>query len=227
VAPLISLVLPYFNRQEAANAALELITTNYPLLNLEVVVVDDGSKPPFEHGGFNPDIVPVLRVVRLPEKDNAQATCVPINAGVEASSGDIIALSGVEMLHHEPILEQMRDELMRGRENTYVSAAVWCREQKRWHAHTSMNTFPLHFMTMFQRSLWDRVGGMDPDYRGGICFDDNDFVQRLLKAEVEYVIRDDLIVEHPRTGAKAPYTRAQHDRNRKLFKEKWPEPRCV
>lgn len=218
----ISLVLPYWNRQAAADAALELIAEQYAALpDLEVVVVDDGSTPPFEYGGFNPDIGPVLRVVRLPDKPNAMATCVPYNKGVAAASNDIIALSSVEMLHKMPVLVAMRDELLRGDENTYVSASVWCADSRAWHAHSSLKRPPLNFMTMLRRSLWERAGGMDEEYREGICFDDDDFLKRLQSVGMHYVMRDDLVVEHPRKGAKAPYSTAQHDRNRALFARKW------
>lgn len=217
---MLSLILPYWNRQQAADDALALLVKHYHALELEVVVVDDGSWPPFQHSGFNPDSRMTLRVVRLPAKQQPLATCVPINRGVEAASGDIIALSGVEMLHRRPVLEAMRDELERGDSNTYVSAAVWCGEQGRWHAHSSLGA-PLNFMTMLRRDLWNRAGGMDEDYREGVAFDDADFVRRLMRAGMHYVIRDDLVVEHPRKGARAGYTPEQHERNRKLFEAKW------
>lgn len=223
----VSLILPYWNRQAAADEALALIAKNYAHMELEVIVVDDGSNPAFEHAGFNPDIAPILKVVRLPAKETALATCVPINRGVAAASHDIIALSSVEMLHSRPVLPQMKEELRNGDWNTYVSAAVWCPDQNRWHAHSSLNRAPLHFMTMLRRDLWDRAGGMDEDYRAGICFDDNDFVNRLLAAGMHYVYRDDLVVVHPREGAKAVNVPALWERNRLLYKSKWEAKRLA
>jgi hypothetical protein len=219
---MISLILPYFNRQQAANKALELIGVMYHDLDLEVIVVDDGSKPPFNPPLYSPlESTLSFNVIRLPEKEVAQASCTPMNAGVRGSYGDILAFSSVEMLHHKPILAQMRDELLKGDANTYVSAAVWCPSQNRWHAHSSLNKPPLHFMTMLKRDLWNRSGGFDEDYREGMCFDDNDFVNRLLRAGMHYVYRDDLVVEHPRAGAKAKYMLHQHERNRRLYESKW------
>lgn len=217
----ISLILPYWQRQAAADTALSYIAKNYPSLDLEVIVVDDGSPVPFKKFGFSPDIQPVMRTMRLPTKQMSKATCVPINRGVEMASHEIIALSGVEMLHKTPVLAQMRDELLKGDKNTYVSAAVWCPDQNRWHAHSSLKRAPLNFMTMLHRDLWNRAGGMDEDYREGIAFDDNDFVNRLERAGMHYVIRDDLVVEHPRKDAKAAYTIDQHERNRLLYARKW------
>jgi hypothetical protein len=220
----ISLILPYWDRQEAADKALALLEKHYAALELDVIVVDDGSPVPFKHTGFNPDAHISLRVIRLPEKKYAKATCVPINRGVEAARHDIIALSGVEMLHHKHVLTQMRNCLVSSEDkNLYVSAAVWQPDQQRWHAHSSLKTPPLNFMTMLNRDLWNRTGGMDEDYREGIAFDDNDFVNRLLRAGMRYQIIDSLVVEHPRKGAKALYTREQHERNRLLYASKWPK----
>jgi hypothetical protein len=217
----VSLILPYWDRQEAANRALALLEKHYAALDLEVIVVDDGSPVPFDHPGFNPDCHMSLRVLRLPAKTHAKATCTPINYGVSMATKPYIALSGVEMLHNSPVLAQMRDELMSGDRSLYVSASVWCPDQHRWHVHNSLNRPPLNFMTMLHRALWNRANGMDEDYREGIAFDDNDFLMRLGKAGMHYIIRDDLVVEHPRKGAKALYTAAQHERNRILFERKW------
>lgn len=209
---MISLILPYWNRQRAADKALALIAKHYP--DVEVIVVDDGSQPPFVSPGN-------VTVVTMPQKKEAKANCTVMNYGVAAASNDFIALSSVEMLHVEPVLHQMREELEKGDSNTYVSAAVWCAFQNKWHSHSSLNKPPLHFMTMLRRNLWDRAGGFDEEYRDGMCFDDNDFVNRLLKVGMHYVYRDDLIVEHPRHGAKAKYTLHQHERNKRIFKSKW------
>jgi hypothetical protein len=44
---MISLILPYWDRQQAADAALRRISELYQGLDLEVVVVDDGNAVPF------------------------------------------------------------------------------------------------------------------------------------------------------------------------------------
>jgi hypothetical protein len=223
----ISLILPYWRRQQAANEALALLARHYAADLVEVIVVDDGDPVPFVDPGYRP-----IKVVRLPEKRAAMATCVPLNRGVEASTGDLIALSCVEMLHNTPVLYEMEREFVDAPDNTYVLAAVRCDEQDRWHCHSSVAGKPcegipmpegsgLNFLSMMRRSFWDRVGGFDEDYRKGIAFDDNDFVKRLEKAGAKFIIRDDLIVQHPRKGAKALYIRAQHEHNRQLFVRKW------
>jgi GT2 family glycosyltransferase len=76
-------------------------------------------------------------------------------------------------------------------------------------------------MSMMHRSLWDKCGGLDEQYREGCGYDDPDFVMRLNRAGAKFVIRDDLVVEHVRAGARAQWPREGYVRNRALFMQKW------
>jgi glycosyltransferase involved in cell wall biosynthesis len=214
---MISLILPYWQRQAAAVAGLESLARHYQGLDLEVVVVDDGSPEPF----IAPALPLRLKVVTLPKKTVALSPCVPLNRGVAASSGSVVALSCVEMIHVRPVLGQMLDELLRRDEMTYVSAAVWAPESRAWHVHSSLKRLPLNFCAMLRRSLWDRVGGFDEQYRQGVAFEDGDFLFRLRGAGARFVIRDDLVIHHPRKGAKAQHSLEQHERNRLLYEKRW------
>lgn len=229
---MISLILPYWQRQEATERALRLMSHHYGRLALEVIVVDDGSEDAFEP----PDgLAFPLRVIRLPVKDGPLNPCVPINVGASAAIGELIALSSPEMLHVNPVLPQMAMEIAKGGPLTYVMAAVWNPEKGRWHCHSSRTRTDqgdvgswlppgadYHFMSMMTRYLWDATDGFDPDYRWGAGYDDPDFVMRLHRAGAKFVHRDDLIVHHPRTGAKSPWAPQMFERNRKLFMHKWP-----
>jgi glycosyltransferase involved in cell wall biosynthesis len=226
---MISLILPYWNRQKAADNALALLIKHYAQLDLEVVVVDDGNRVPYvapAHAPFP------IKVVRMPLKDIPMDACSAVNRGVAESSGDVIALSGVEMLHHKPVLGAMLEELQRGDEMTYVIAAVWNPDSSRWHVHSSISGIPVcgvpmpkgshyHFMTMLRRSLWDKAGGLDEEYRQGTGYDDPDFLKRLERVGTKFVIRDDLVVEHPKKDARSNWGPGMFERNKRLFISKW------
>ena len=226
---LISLVLPYWQRQAVADRSLALLAKQYAALDLEVIVVDDGDPVPY----LPPAGMPwPVRVVRLAEKAGPKNSCVPINRGVAEARGEFIALSGPEMMHHRPVLAEMRAEIERGGPETYVLAAVWFDEGKTWHVHSTIAGRPVcsvgmpsgshfHFMSMMRRGLWDASGGLDEEYRDGAGYDDPDFVKRLERCGARFVIRDDLVVEHVRAGARARWTPEQHERNRALFVSKW------
>lgn len=228
---MISLILPYWNRQAAADLSLAMMARHYAGLDLEVIVVDDGSTPAYEA----PKAMPFpVRVVRLPAKAAPMNPCVPINAGAAIAQGEYIAISNPEILHERPVLPAMLDEAQRGGDKTYVLAACWDPERKRWHCHSSnkrsdagdVGSFlpegaDYHFMALMHRSLWEATDGFDEDYRNGAGYDDPDFVLRLHRAGARFVIRDDLVVLHPRNGAKAGWKPAMFERNRKVFFSKW------
>lgn len=229
---MISLILPYWQRQAAADAALSLLAKHYADLSLEVIVVDDGSPIPFRA----PESMPfALRVIRLQQKNDPKDPCVPVNAGANAAAGDYLALSCIEILHVNPVLPAMLEQCMNGDENTYVLAAVWAPESNRWHVHSSLADgrpaartnirMPIgahyNFMAMMSRSLWDHSGGFDDDYRSGAGYGDADYILRLQRAGAHFHIRDDLVVHHPRAGAHAKWTPEMFERNRKLYISKW------
>lgn len=226
---MISLVWPYWQRQAVADRSCALLAQHYANLDLELVVVDDGNAEPYRA----PKMPFPVRVVRLPEKRVPLNPCVPINRGVAAARGDIIALSGPEMMHTVPVLAQMREELGDDPKK-YVLAATWFAERKTWHCHSTHkrsdngdvgSMLPpgadYHFMAMMHRSLWDAAGGFDEEYRRGAGYDDPDFVLRLNRAGAKFLIRDDLVVEHVRENARAMWPQEMYARNREIFMRKW------
>jgi hypothetical protein len=228
---MISLVLPFYERREATDRALMLMGETYPELDLEVMIVDDGSDAPYRA----PRKLPwPVNVVHLAQKSVPKNPCVPTNIGVYFSNGNMVALSSPEILHTMPVLSRMRSEIVASGPNTYVTAACWCPEQKRWHAHSTRRPLcadktdfvmpegaQYHFMAMMTRELFEEVRGFDREYRDGAGYDDNDFLMKLQRAGAYFVQRDDLVVEHPKTGAKSAWTPQMFERNRKLFLSKW------
>ena len=224
---MISIIWPYWDRQAVAERSLSLMATHYAGLDLEVIVVDDGSAEAFEVPAGLPFQV---RVISLPRKDVAKNPCVPINVGVRCSLGDVLVLSGPDVLHTKPVLRQMLNSL-RG-PSGYVMAA--CRMGARWLCHSSLvrrddtdvgSWLPrgsgYHFLSMLKPVLWYAAGRFDQDYRDGAGYDDADFVRRLDRVGAEFVLRDDLVVEHVRDGAHASWSPGSFARNRALFLSKW------
>lgn len=221
---MISLILPYWMRQEAADKALTLLAQTYAGLDFEVVIVDDGSEVPFRM----PDVSLKTTVVSLPVKSGPMCPATAWNAGVEAASGEYVALSCIEILHEQPVLQGMADELDRLGSLGYVLAAAWCPEAGEWHCHSSVSvpTCPkgtgIAFLGMMRKTLFQRVGGFDRAYRDGAGYEDRDFIQRLSAYGAKFVHRDDLKVIHPKTGATTIWPEGGFARNEALYYSKWP-----
>lgn len=222
----ISLILPYWDRQDAAEKALERLADLYPALDLEVVVIDDGSPEPFRV----PPLPLQVLCKRLPKKAGPLSPVTCWNDGVRLATGDLIAISCVEVLHEDPVLEQMAAELERIGPKGYVLAAAWCPENSEWHCHSTFRArgapelpggFGRAFLGMMHRSLYEAAGGFDEDYRDGAGYEDIDFALRLQQVGAKPIIRDDLFVTHPKTGAKIRWPAEMFARNRALLEEKW------
>lgn len=224
---MISLVLPYWDRQVAADDAMWSIADAYPDLDLEVVIVDDGSPEPFV---LRPMPLQVL-CIRMPQKSEPKSPVTCWNEGVSLAQGDLIALSCIEILHPKPVLEQMAAELERIGQKGYVLAAAYCPDSGEWHCHSTFRSAQAPelppgcgraFLGMMHRSLYEEAGGFDEDYREGAGYEDIDFVYRMQRAGAKFSIRDDLVVTHPKKGATIRWSAEKFSRNRALLMEKWP-----
>lgn len=225
----ISLILPFYERHEATTRALKRHAELYPVVDMEVIIVDDGSALPYT---APPGLPWPVYVIHLPKKKGPLNPCLPINVGVHSSGGKVLAISNPEIVHTVPVLEHLA--MMLSKDVDYAAAACWCPDTQRWHAHSTRTPLyadrtPIampenaqyHFLAVLTRDTWNDCGGFDNDYREGAGYDDNDFLLRLEKAGAQFSIRDDLIVEHSRNGAHAPWTREMFERNRQMFISKW------
>ena len=221
---MISIILPYWDRQEAANKAFELFEKHYSNADIEIVVVDDGNKIPFKVPSKNLNV----KVIRLPEKNEPKSPVTCWNAGVKEASGEVIVLSCIEILHPSPVLEKMEAAVLDGGDNAYVLAAAWCPEEGAWHCHSSVRVprnpegTGIAFCGAMRKALFEKAGGFDEDYRDGAGYEDNDFINRMLAAGANFIIRDDLTVVHPKSGATIQWGAEKFERNFSLYKEKWP-----
>lgn len=221
---MISLLLPYWDRQKAANKALATLEQYAGKLDLEVVIIDDGNKVPFEAPPTNLNLV----IVRLPLKDEPKAPTRAWNEGARVATGDVLALSCIEVLHDRgPVLIEMLEELKRAGPKGYVLAAAWCPEQGDWHVHSSVEVpecppgTGLSFCSMLSRDLYFEAGGFGEEYRDGAGYEDRDFIHRLTHAGAKFIKRDDLVVTHPKTGATIAWGAHKFERNKAIFERTW------
>lgn len=221
---MISLLLPYWSRQNAASAALRSIADAYRGLDLEVIVIDDGDPVPFVPP---PELDLVLRVVRRPLKMQPTSPVAAWNHGARLARGDVLALSCVEVLHPQPVLGSMLEPLRELGPDGYVLAAAWCPEERAWHCHSSapVPTCPagtgIGFLGMMHRELFERIGGFDEAFMAGAGYEDRDFIQRVHRAGARFLIRDDLVVHHPKTGARIRWDAERFAVNERLYRERW------
>jgi hypothetical protein len=123
----------------------------------------------------------------------------------------------------------MQQELEGIGRHGYVLASAWCPESNEWHCHSSIRTprnvwgTGLSFFGMMYKDMFFRAGGFDERYREGAGYEDNDFINRMLAAGVEFKIRDDLKVIHPKTDARITWPHGAFQKNEAIFYDKWKD----
>lgn len=210
---MISVCMPYWQRQAALDRALASYRKFYS--GLEFSIADDGSNPPVH--------APGCKVSYLPRKNRPLNPCVPINAAVNASSGDVIVLTNPEIEHVEPVLDEMLAML---EPMTYVAAR--CRDADgQWLAgpevdYSTSGRLPVpkgahfHFCAMFHREAWDLSGGFDESYRFLQACDDNDFLWRLHSKGVKFKTAEGMVLHH------RSHTQWNLPHAREHFRKLWP-----
>jgi len=211
--------MPCYQRQAVLMETLATYRTHYGD-DVEIVVVDDGSPNPLGE-------IDGVKVIRLPKKSVGYSPVIPINIGVEYASHDVIAISLPEVRHETPVLYRMRELLT---DNAYVQAPCYCESMKRYLSgpdklEVRKNSRPpnvgFNFCVMFNRKLWNEVGGMTRDYRWGSHYDDTDFAWKIYSSGAEPLWVEDVVKHTRKDGAKSPWVTGGHSRNYQIFKKKW------
>lgn len=226
--PVVSVVMPYWQRQGALTQNLRRYRELYPDFPLEIIVVDDGSPEPAEiEGGFPWPV----HLIRLPAKTEPKDSVTPLNIGAQFARGEYLLLTGPEIIHRAPLIGGLVDEIRGADRLSHVSPSVWGGSW--WYCHPTLmpddakvgrapspKGAALHFCALLSRSLFWAVDGFDERYRDGAGYSDNDFLWKLHDIGVSFSIRDDLIADHvdcPRCNWPA----GALGRNQDIFDRKW------
>lgn len=216
--------MPYWNRAQQLEQSLVSYAKMYPDLDIEFSICDDGSNPPLGADKRHAKV----RQSALPQKSNAMNPCVPINRAVRNCTNDLIVLTNPETVHRERVLDQMLDAW--SGPNDYVIAG--CRDATHgdWFAGTGRSMKgclappkgQYHFCVLFHRSLFERAGGFDEDYRDGHAYDDNDWLFRLWAlGDVNYKYVPGVVWHVRHLMQRSIWKGPQLLRNEKILRRKW------
>lgn len=198
-APLVSIVVPSYNRREQVERLLaSVFDSEYPRSKLEVIVVDDGSDE--EYAGVESD----YEAVRLIQNEQERYLAEARNVGAREATGEyLFFVDDDNVLGNDTIsllvehLEQHPTVGVAGPVMYYFDQpdTVWCAgiERNYWTSITTFldrgkskdelsdeprrsEDFPNAFMV--RRELFERCGGFDSD-RFPIHYDEADFCQRV------------------------------------------------
>lgn len=159
------------------------------------------------------------------------------NRAVELSSSDLIFLTNPENIHCGPVLKAGIKEHKLGSYTIFGCrtmrpiAASWINfikmpdrltnwdEVNGWYQHSQIYNRLLHFAAFIDKSTYNQIGGFDPIYDDGVGFEDNDFIEKIIQAEIPITVIDEPFVGHQAHGRPEPS--APYFKNQKVFIDKW------
>lgn len=242
-----SIVIPVYKREELLYLGLKSIHRQSCKYPFEVVVVNDGihdrTKEICDNFRDKLDIKYFFsgqRNITNPNNYNWRVPGYALNIGVKLSSADIVFLSNAEIYHLDNTIETLTESLLSNNnimastcgkdDDGSILQAVRNNSNSLSFSHIShvrdLN-FKYPFFLGFMKKHYTNIGGYDEDF-SGIGYDDDDFVDRMLKQGLEYKLHDKWIVHlyHGREWFK-PENHSRREYNRNLFESKKSIPNNI
>lgn len=211
-----SILYPYYKRSGHLHNTLISFLHHYSCRDdYEVIIAEDFKNLTNEHE--HTELLKVIerfktkiRIIHITIPIETWNPCTAFNSAAETASGDFYLITNPECFHLANILEGLDEEFNKD-PATYVICGcrnrVGCKffiesfeelggVDGAWYSHSEHRCACLHFCNAMSKENWEKVGGFDEEYKDGIAYDDNDFVHRVLRAQLKRVPRDDLLTIH-------------------------------
>lgn len=194
-SPAISVVIPTRDRHASLRRTVAALAAQATERSWELVVVDDGSRPPVAAG----DVAGVqrTRIVRREGHGPASAR----NAGIAAASGEIVLFTDDDTEPDPTWIEAAAGHLDAHPGDLGVEGTVRTPEYDPLYAHSLRNDAPGAYWTCnigFRRAALDALGGFSEDYPYPHC-EDLDMAYRALRRGPIGFAPEMAIVHHPRS----------------------------
>lgn len=202
----LSIIIPSYKRAELLDFGLWGLSQQKINHNFEVIVINDGiidstvqvCKKYYD----KLNIKYIFTGYRNTEKLTWRSPSAAINSGVHEAKGQFILLTSPEILVLDNCIDQMIEILEKDKKALVVpygksdnkkilKLITDNRDLNELRNHydkldTQLDTNLPFFMAM-SKNEFNRIGGYDEELGKGYCFDDSDFVDRLLDNNCHYV----------------------------------------
>lgn len=240
----ISVVMAYYDRAKQFAVTLDTYRHwySYGGIDLEVVVIDDGSPGPLSD-------VEELLASKLPgvpchvERYERRPGGVARNPGplynlaVSRATGDVIFLTNPENTHIGPVLAVVDDQIQPNQYMVFACLTLGVVEsakallanpqahidrtqiQHGYYQHSRWSNRLLHFGSAIHKADFERIGGFSPAFDAGDAFEDNDLAERAAR-DLDVVVIDSPQVGHQAHRRHTP-TQEAYRMNHLAFQTLW------
>jgi hypothetical protein len=210
-----SILLPYYNRPELRSTFLSFIHHYSNRNDFEIIIIED-SKNVIDVC-FHDKLITIidefknkLNIKHIIDRKESYNPSSKFNLGFKNSMGKFIVVSNPEIFHAVNILKSF-DMFFEIHSNDYIVCS--CKsmifgkqiqsyedmakgEFKEWYQHPKYRNALFHFCSALSRENYIKIGGFDERYCNGVGFDDNSFLERIKRNNIEIFTDDSLITYH-------------------------------
>ena len=236
-APLISIIIPTFKRDELLKYGLDSISTLNIPWEYEIIVLDEFVGTSTEDLCKNYSHVRYIKTRPNETEDTIQwrAPGIAINHGVKQSRGSIIILACPEIYHLDknnminlvtPLLQSTGIVTHTQGYDDQDGDLLIALATKKTGDFNVTNHFGMRdlctryaFFLAMNKSDFEAIGGYDEDFQNGYCFDDTNFSQRLQNNGCQFTVVPGAIahIYHKRLRYNLPHIKELWYKNEALY----------
>jgi len=199
-----SFVLPYYDRLSQLGNTFDSFEKFYSKRNdFEVIIVEDQKnthKMSLDLFLLIDEFLNSFNIIYYrSEVKNTVCPVVAYNEGSKLANGKYLVITNPECQHDTDVLSGFDEEFEKN-ENYYIVCACRAIDKHgrpyRWFQHTKERNLKYHFCSALLKDNYKQMGGFNEEYVNGYCYDDNSFRDRIKQFGLQFVTRDDLVVNH-------------------------------
>ena len=202
----LSIIMTSSNRSKQTYYTLKTIA-NSIFKNIQIVIIDDSTIDPIEITKLSvyPFYIDLIQINR--ECKDWHNPLVNYNIGFNYVKGNYVIIQNAEVCHVGDvinfIMHNVKDNVyfvfdvkainsIGSNETIYkldnIDTNIYSREELflEWYQHKSNNR-GFHFLTAMTKKTFDLIDGFSYDYSYSSCYDDNDFILRIISRGIHIV----------------------------------------
>lgn len=208
----ITIVMATSNRSQQTYYTLNTFLRNVHK-DIQVIIIDDSTHDKIDINRLKeyPFMIDFIEIKRI--NKNWVNPCVNYNIGFQFIKGGKVIIQNAEVCHVGYVIDYVHNNInndkefvpfdvasVRGLNNNnniyshgtenidvYNLTGIW----GDWYQHTEFRDRGFHFLMAMTRNVFDMTGGFSYDHTFGACYDDEDFIFKLIwnnikKASISY-----------------------------------------
>jgi hypothetical protein len=233
-----SLILPYYKRPELVFFLMDSVDKYTMRYDFEIIIVEDSKnfRSEIDHERLMNIIEAYgdkLFIRHIVDCEESYCSAHKYNMGVATAEGQVILLSNPEIVHIGDVLLHLdnKDILVGNQYYVYDCESVYLKMEddrtfstvhNRWYQHLSINR-QYHFLSAILKDDYERIGGFDERYSGGLGYEDDSFIMRVRRNRLFINCVSDPYCQHIEHSRRYEMTPKERERlidiNRKIWEK--------